>query len=184
MKTLYVLRHGQAVPDAEAQSDHQRALTPRGRADVRRAAQYLSKRPHLPSLVMTSSATRALQTAKLCLAALPDAPKLMILDGLYLAEPLSYLEELAADAEPHAAVVATPGWRRLSTCSPSTLNIWPRRHWSRSSCPSRAGPSFGALAALWAASCTAFTTNVALASRFEPLGMPDAKLAFGRPRGY
>ena len=105
MKTLYVLRHGQAVPDAEAQSDHQRALTARGRAEVRRAAQYLSKRPSLPSLVMTSSATRALQTAKLCLAALPDAPKLMILDGLYLAEPVSYLEELAAGAEPHAAVV-------------------------------------------------------------------------------
>jgi len=115
MKTLYVLRHGQAAPEVEADSDHERELTPRGQAEVRRTAQHLRQRPSLPSLVLTSGASRARQTAELCRSALPDAP-LAIADELYLAEPPSYLAALAKSAEPHAAVVVVghnPGLEAL-----------------------------------------------------------------------
>ena len=116
MKTLYVLRHGQAVPEGEASSDHERILTLRGQAEVQRAAHYLSERTHTPSLVLASSAARARQTAELCVAGLPGAPRLVTLDGLYLAEPPSYLAALASRAEPHGAALVVghnPGLEAL-----------------------------------------------------------------------
>ena len=115
MKTLYVLRHGQAAPEAEAESDHARELTPRGEAEARRTAQYLSKRPSLPSLVLASSAARARQTAQLSRAVLRRS-QLVVLDELYLAEPPSYLAELTEIAEEHAAVLVVghnPGLEAL-----------------------------------------------------------------------
>jgi phosphohistidine phosphatase len=115
MKTLYVLRHGKAAPEAEAASDHERELTQRGQGEVRRTAQYLSKRPSVPSLVLSSSATRARQTAELCLALLPGS-QLVVLNELYLAEPPSYLAELADAAEPHSAAMVVghnPGLEAL-----------------------------------------------------------------------
>jgi phosphohistidine phosphatase len=116
MKTLYVLRHGQATPEGEAGSDRERALTPRGRAEVQRTAQYLSGRAQQPSLILTSSATRARQTAELCAAGSGGAPVLVALDGLYLAEPPSYLAALATRAEPHGAALVVghnPGLEAL-----------------------------------------------------------------------
>src|SRR3954469_12075786 len=104
MKTLYVLRHGQAAPEGEPGTDHERELTPRGQAEVGRTAEYLRGRSQLPSLVLSSSASRARQTAERCVAVLPGA-QLMILEGLYLAEPPSYLAALAARADPHEAAL-------------------------------------------------------------------------------
>jgi phosphohistidine phosphatase len=115
MKTLYVLRHGQAAPAAEGKSDYERELTPRGQSGVRRAAKHLRKRPTVPSLILASSAARARQTAEACLAALPGV-RLVLADELYLAEPSSYFTELAESAEPHAAVVVVghnPGLEAL-----------------------------------------------------------------------
>jgi len=116
MKTLYVLRHAQAAPEGEAGSDHERELTSRGQAEAERTAQYLSQRAKLPSLILSSSATRARQTAEHCAEALAVAPQLTILEGLYLAEPPSYLAALAARAEPHDAVLVVghnPGLEAL-----------------------------------------------------------------------
>jgi len=115
MKTLYVLRHGKAVPEAEAKSDHERKLTPRGQADVRRTAEHLRQRPTLPALVLASSARRARQTAELCVSALPGS-QLVIVDELYLAEPASYLAALAERAEPQGAAMVVghnPGLEAL-----------------------------------------------------------------------
>ena len=115
MKTLYVLRHGQAAPEAEAGTDHERELTPRGHAEAQRAAKHLRGRAEPPTLVLASSAERARQTAEHCVAVLPGA-ELMLLEGLYLAEPPSYLAALAARAEPHEAVLVVghnPGLEAL-----------------------------------------------------------------------
>jgi phosphohistidine phosphatase len=116
MKTLYVLRHGQAVQEDQASSDYDRVLTPRGQAEARQAAAHLGQRPRLPSLIVTSSASRARQTAELCLAALPPTTQLQALDDLYLAEPPRYLVALAAGADPHEAVLVVghnPGLEAL-----------------------------------------------------------------------
>jgi phosphohistidine phosphatase len=105
MKTLHVLRHGQAVPEGEESSDHERPLTPRGRVEAQLAAEYLAGRPNSPSLIVSSSATRAQSTAEICRAALAPQTELKMVGSLYLAEPTSYLAELAAGADPHASVL-------------------------------------------------------------------------------
>ena len=116
MKSLFVLRHGQAVPETSADSDHARRLTPRGQAEAQRAAESLVERTNAPSLILSSSAARARETAEACRAALVDRAELKILDGLYLAEPDSYLAALGLRAEPHAAVLVVghnPGLESL-----------------------------------------------------------------------
>ena len=116
MKKLYVLRHGQAAPEADADTDHARELTPRGRQEARRAAESLLERSAVPALVLASSATRARQTAEHCLTAWPRGPELRIVDDLYLAGPASYLAALAAGAEPHESAMVVghnPGLEAL-----------------------------------------------------------------------
>jgi phosphohistidine phosphatase len=116
MKTLYVLRHGQAAPEGAADSDHERELTPRGRAEVLEAAQCLRDGGKPPTLILASSATRARQTAQQCADTLPGPPSLTLLEGLYLAEPPSYLAALAARAKGHAGVLVVghnPGLEAL-----------------------------------------------------------------------
>ncbi|HEY6080346.1 MAG TPA: histidine phosphatase family protein [Polyangiaceae bacterium] len=119
MKTLYVLRHGHAVPESEASSDHARELSPRGRAEVRRSAQQLSRRSSLPSVVLTSNAARALATAELCLTTWsprPEPPQLRVTERLYLAGPSSYVEELSEAADPHQVAMVVghnPGLEAL-----------------------------------------------------------------------
>jgi phosphohistidine phosphatase len=105
MKTLYVLRHGEAAPENELTSDHERELTRRGRASVQQAAAALRERSSVPSLVLTSSATRARHTAELCVAAWPAGVELAVEPDLYLAGPHSYLKSLAARADGHRAAM-------------------------------------------------------------------------------
>jgi phosphohistidine phosphatase len=116
MKTLYVLRHGQAAPESEAKSDHDRPLTVRGESEARLAAERLARRPRPPSLILSSSAARARATAESCQGALPPSTRLAIVAELYLAEPPPYLEALAAGGDPHAAVLVVghnPGLEAL-----------------------------------------------------------------------
>jgi phosphohistidine phosphatase len=116
MKTLFVLRHGQAIPESQTDSDHARDLTPRGAAEARRAAESLLERSKRPSLILSSSATRARQTAEACVEVLTGRAELSVLDGLYLAEPNSYLAALGLRGEPHDAVMVVghnPGLEAL-----------------------------------------------------------------------
>jgi phosphohistidine phosphatase len=116
MKTLYVLRHGKAAPEELGGTDHERALTERGQAEVREAAERLKQAAALPALVLSSSATRARQTAQLCLGAWPQAVELVVMDDLYLAPPSVYLAALAARGEPHARAMVVghnPGLEEL-----------------------------------------------------------------------
>lgn len=116
MKTLFVLRHGQAIPESEAGSDHARELTVRGHAEAQRAAESLLERSNGPTLILSSSATRARQTAEASHQILAGRAELKVLDGLYLAEPASYLAALGLRGEPHAAVMVVghnPGLEAL-----------------------------------------------------------------------
>lgn len=116
MKTLYVLRHGHAAPEAEGQTDHDRELTERGRAEARSAAEHLAERPKPPTLILSSSALRARGTAEACLVALPERTRLSIIGELYLAEPPSYLAALGAAGDPHDSVLVVghnPGLEAL-----------------------------------------------------------------------
>jgi phosphohistidine phosphatase len=115
MKTLYVLRHGQAAPETDAISDFERELTKHGRAQVRRAAEHLLKRGDLPTLILSSSATRARQTAELCVGTWPPGTELIKLEDLYLAGPERYLAALARSQDHAKAMVVghNPGLEAL-----------------------------------------------------------------------
>lgn len=116
MKTLLILRHGHAVSESEAASDHERELTPRGGGEVRRSTQQLLELTTKPKLLLSSTAVRARQSAELCIETLRESPELRLLDSLYLAPPPSYLEALAQYGAQHASVMVVghnPGLEAL-----------------------------------------------------------------------
>ncbi|MHA6246407.1 SixA phosphatase family protein [Pontibacter sp. CAU 1760] len=65
MKTLYILRHAKSSWDFEELSDHDRPLNKRGRNDAQLMGQELAGRGVEPTLIISSSAVRALTTATL-----------------------------------------------------------------------------------------------------------------------
>jgi phosphohistidine phosphatase len=80
--TLYLLRHGIAENRAPGRADHDRRLTPRGRARMRRAAAGLGALVGRLDAILTSPYPRAAETAAIAAAALPHAPKPRTLDAL------------------------------------------------------------------------------------------------------
>lgn len=85
--TLWLLRHGEAEP--RARSDAERALTERGRKEVRRSAEHLQGRPLRHILV--SPYLRARQTAEI------------VRETLGLALPLTTVDWATPDDLPRAA---------------------------------------------------------------------------------
>ena len=59
-RTLFILRHAQAVPSAG--NDKQRALTSRGREDASALGRVMVKQGYIPDTVLCSSALRTQQT--------------------------------------------------------------------------------------------------------------------------
>lgn len=64
MKTLYIHRHAKAVKEGY-DHDFARNLRPKGIEDAHRMARYLKQRDFLADVIITSAASRALQTAEL-----------------------------------------------------------------------------------------------------------------------
>lgn len=88
---LYLVRHAEAVEQAEGLEDAVRWLTPRGRKQQQRAAVRLHRKKVRPDLIITSPLTRAVQTAELLLPELGKRTPL-IADGRLAAD--ATLEEL------------------------------------------------------------------------------------------
>lgn len=63
MKTLILVRHAKAADRHKHLSDLERALTPGGQKDAKRAARVLKTKGIIPSLFVSSPANRALETA-------------------------------------------------------------------------------------------------------------------------
>ena len=118
MKTLYVLRHGHAAPEAEGETDHARVLTPRGVEEASHAAKHWAKRTGEAGgtrAILSSDAARARQTAELCKGHHPKA-ELQLLGSLYLAEPPEYLEAISGVDSAVASVLVVghnPGLEAL-----------------------------------------------------------------------
>ena len=65
MKTIYLVRHAQALPEKEGMQDIDRPLSEIGIKDAKRVAKRLGKNRQIPEMMITSSAQRAIQTATL-----------------------------------------------------------------------------------------------------------------------
>jgi phosphohistidine phosphatase len=93
---VWVLRHAKAA--AHGPDDHSRVLAPRGTRQATAAGRSVAADPvdgaPVPTLVLCSSARRAVQTAELVVAELADRPELDVERGLYEADADDVVDRL------------------------------------------------------------------------------------------
>ncbi len=94
-RRLVLVRHAKAE-SGEADSDHERRLTTRGRRDAAASGAWVAGRVDSLDHVWVSSARRAQQTWEALRTALPDPAEVVVDRGLYLAGGRDVLEHLAA----------------------------------------------------------------------------------------
>ena len=124
MLTLSLLRHAKSNWDDAQLGDHERPLARRGTRDAPRIGAAMLDRKLVPDLILCSGAVRARATLTLVLSALepPDgrqtnAPRIVIDDALYLAEPSAILTRLAQSGRDvdHILIVGhNPGLHALA----------------------------------------------------------------------
>lgn len=85
MKTLLVLRHAKSDRDDKTLRDHDRPLAPRGEADAPRMGLALVALTLIPNRIVTSTAVRALETARLVAEAMAYRGKIIESDDVYAA---------------------------------------------------------------------------------------------------
>ncbi|HAM03786.1 MAG TPA: phosphohistidine phosphatase [Acidimicrobiaceae bacterium] len=90
MRTLWILRHAKAVPHSPR--DHGRRLAARGRRQCEELSARLPDMKGTPTLVLSSSATRALETAEGVLPGLGPGAEVVVEPGLYQADPDDVIE--------------------------------------------------------------------------------------------
>jgi phosphohistidine phosphatase SixA len=91
---IYLVRHGEAVPEEEAGSDRDRWLSSRGREAARVLGRLLREQGVTPDVILASPLPRAVQTAELLAASLDH---LDIVPTLRCLEPAAQ-PRVAADA--------------------------------------------------------------------------------------
>ncbi len=97
MKSVYIVRHAKSSWEDITLSDHDRPLLPVGINRTRKIAEYLKKKKIRPDIILSSSAVRALKTAKI-IAGIIDFPleKIKVEERLYHASSSDILDELYA----------------------------------------------------------------------------------------
>ncbi len=105
MKTLLILRHAKSSWKNLSLSDHERPLNKRGKRDAPRLGKLLAKNDLIPDLIVTSSAKRALTTAKMVAASSGYKQEIMVTRHLYNADPGDYLAVLREKGGAHDCVM-------------------------------------------------------------------------------
>lgn len=126
MKRLTLIRHAKSSWEDETLADHERPLGKRGERDAPRMGERLRARHARPSLIVSSTALRAKQTAEIIADAL-EYPRELIdyAPALYMASPDTILGLAAAQDDGHsdvALVAHNPGLLELTR---SLLPDWP-----------------------------------------------------------
>lgn len=99
MRTIFLLRHAQAVLPDNSGKDFDRALSKAGRIDAANQAQRLIKAGIKPDCILYSPATRTMQTAEIFSAAFNQAfpetsVSLQAVPSLYRADATGYIDEI------------------------------------------------------------------------------------------
>ncbi|GAB2483668.1 SixA phosphatase family protein [Algoriphagus taiwanensis] len=93
MKKFILIRHAKSAWDQPFLQDHDRPLAERGLKDAPKMAQRLKKKGIYPDLMVSSTATRALETAKITVKELGYSKKEIKADAhLYHASPQAILK--------------------------------------------------------------------------------------------
>ena len=112
MKTLLILRHAKSSWDDSRLSDYERPLNSRGKQDAPRMGQLLRDEELVPDLIITSSAKRAVATAKAVATASGFENEIKYTRHLFHAAPEQYIEvlqEAGGDYERIMVVGHNPG---------------------------------------------------------------------------
>jgi phosphohistidine phosphatase len=107
MPKILLVRHAKAEAPSDTLSDHDRALTLAGRSAASELAVGLAKADLVPTVVLVSSAVRALQTWKLMASALEGA-EVRVCEDLYETDVDGLLAEVNA-VEGDSGIVAVIG---------------------------------------------------------------------------
>jgi phosphohistidine phosphatase len=116
MKTLLILRHAKTQSDAPA-GDHARELTERGHRNAAAMGAYIHNLPRPPDAIITSDATRALQTAEVVAAAGNIAAPLTVEPQIYAADLdtlLTIVRRISNHVHSALIVGHNPGFEELA----------------------------------------------------------------------
>lgn len=94
MKTLFLLRHAKSSWKDDSLGDHDRPLNKRGQKDAPAMGKLMKKLGIEPDLILSSSAVRARETARLATEAAEYPGKVGLRDDLYSFEPGPFLNAL------------------------------------------------------------------------------------------
>jgi phosphohistidine phosphatase len=115
LRHLLILRHAKAAHDPEFE-DHERPLTKKGERTAKRVGRLLAEQGLTPSLILSSTALRARETAELSAGHADFDGTIELIDDLYLAEPSAYVTALARRGANHQRVMVVghnPGLEAL-----------------------------------------------------------------------
>lgn len=116
MKELLLLRHAKSDWADSSVQDHDRPLNERGRLDASRMGKVIRKYNVNPDIILSSTAKRALKTAKAVRSAAHTRAEIVACPELYLAEANIYIErlqQLASDIKRPMIVGHNPGMENL-----------------------------------------------------------------------
>jgi phosphohistidine phosphatase len=128
MKTLLILRHAKSSWKFPDLSDHDRPLNRRGKRDAPRMGKTLKERGLVPDLVISSTATRAKDTASAVAKHSGYKGKRIRFESLYAAEPGAYLavlRELTDNYQRVLIVGHNPGVEELIELLTGEIHIVP-----------------------------------------------------------
>lgn len=117
MKELLLLRHGKSDWDVDYGGDHERPLAARGRSSAKLIGRFLEQVNSTPDLIVTSSAVRALETARIAAEAGGWKHRLLPTEALYGASPLevvALIAQQASDIERLMLVGHNPTWEETA----------------------------------------------------------------------
>jgi len=112
MRKLILVRHAKSSWSDPSLDDHDRPLNGRGRRAAPVTAEWLSRRGHLPDLVLCSSSVRTRETFARMAEAVPGLPEPVVEPALYHATPAELLArcaDLPADASRVMLIGHQPG---------------------------------------------------------------------------
>jgi phosphohistidine phosphatase len=105
MKILLILRHAKSSWKFPDLSDHDRPLNRRGKRDAPRMGRLLKEKGLVPDLVISSTATRAKDTATAVAKHSGYKGRKINFESLYAAEPAAYLTVLRDVADNYQQVL-------------------------------------------------------------------------------
>jgi phosphohistidine phosphatase len=116
VKNVLICRHAKAEHAANGDSDRDRELTERGEKEARRVATALARLDLVPDLILSSDATRAVQTTRAMLRDFRHEPRTEYLPELYSASASTILDCIATHGPGSGTVMVVghnPGLEEL-----------------------------------------------------------------------